>query len=174
MPGKNGAMDTASPAPGERLLPAHARLDFALATLDDAERLVALRIEAMRDSLERIGRFDPQRARERFLSGFEPERTWHVLHGDERIGFYVLKPRDGEWWLDHLYLRPAWQGKGIGAAVLARVFAEVDAIGASLSVGALRGSDANRFYARHGFAPVSTDEFDIYYRRAAPVPAAAP
>jgi len=33
----------------------------------DAEDLVQLRILAMRESLERIGRFDPQRARDRFL-----------------------------------------------------------------------------------------------------------
>ena len=167
-------MDTAAPPSSERRQPPPARLGFAPAALDDAEHLVDLRIEALRASLERIGRFDAQRARDRFLSGFEPARTWHLLHGAERIGFYVLKPRDGEWWLDHLYLRTAWQGRGIGGAVLARVFAEVDAIGAPLNVGALRGSDANRFYARHGFVHVRTEAFDIYYRRAAAAPAPAP
>jgi GNAT superfamily N-acetyltransferase len=144
------------------------RLGFALATHDDAEHLVALRIDAMRDSLERVGRFDPQRARDRFLTGFEPARTWHVLLDGERIGFYVLKSRDGQWRLEHLYLRPGHQGRGIGAAVLGRVFAEVDAIGADLYVGALRGSDANRFYQRHGFVAVRDEAFDTCYLRAAP------
>ncbi len=52
---------------------------FEPASADDAEALVTIRIAAMRESLERIGRFDPQRARDRFLSGFEPALTRHVL-----------------------------------------------------------------------------------------------
>lgn len=34
---------------------------------EDSEELVQLRIDAMRESLERIGRFDAQRARARFV-----------------------------------------------------------------------------------------------------------
>jgi hypothetical protein len=41
------------------LTPAHA---------EDFEALLALRVTAMRESLERIGRFDPGRARARFLT----------------------------------------------------------------------------------------------------------
>ncbi|RQT13111.1 hypothetical protein [Burkholderia contaminans] len=32
--------------------------------------------------------------------------------------------------------------------------------------GALRGSDSNRFYARHGFVQADEAEWDIYYMRA--------
>ena len=41
-------------------------LALSAAIAGDAEDLVGLRILAMRESLERIGRFDPARARERF------------------------------------------------------------------------------------------------------------
>ena len=54
---------------------------------------------------------------------------------------------------------------GIGAAVLARVVAEADAQGLPVRVGALRGSDSNRFYLRHGFRLVEQGEFDNYYIR---------
>ena len=40
-------------------------IGFARAEEADAEALVALRIVAMRESLERLGRFDPVRSRER-------------------------------------------------------------------------------------------------------------
>ena len=133
----------------------------------DAEALVALRIEAMRESLQRVGRFDAARARERFLSGFSPQHTRHVVSGGERVGFVVVKPHAQGLLLDHLYVSPPHQGRGIGAAVLAQVFAEADAAGAALRVGALRGSDSNRFYARHGFALVEQAEFDNYYERPA-------
>jgi GNAT superfamily N-acetyltransferase len=126
---------------------------------------VAIRIAAMRESLERLGRFDPQRARDRFLAGFDPAATRHVVVDGERVGFVVVKPDGDGLLLDHLYLRPDRQGRGIGAAVLADVFAHADACGARVRVGALRGSDANRFYARHGFEPDGESEWDCHYLR---------
>jgi diamine N-acetyltransferase len=141
------------------------QVTFAAAEASDLDALVALRIEAMRESLERVGRFDPVRARERFAAGFAPEHTRHVLADGKRVGFVVVKPQEGGLLLDHLYIQPAAQGAGIGAAVLARVFAEADAKALPLRVGALRESAANRFYARHGFALVEQAEFDNYYVR---------
>jgi GNAT superfamily N-acetyltransferase len=131
----------------------------------DFEELVALRIDAMRESLERIGRFDPIRARERFRAGFSSLHTRHVVADGRRLGFVVVKPANGQLLLDHLYIRPGNQGKGIGAAVLAQVFKEADALSLPLRVGALRGSDANRFYQRHGFEFLAEEEWDIYYLR---------
>ncbi len=133
----------------------------------DLDGLVALRVEAMRDSLERLGRFDPVRAGERLRSGFVPAATRHILAAGERVGFVVVKPQDGGLLLDHLYVRPAFQGRGIGARVLAMVFAEADALGLAIHVGALKQSGSNRFYLRNGFTEVSTGEWDIYYVRGA-------
>ena len=131
----------------------------------DAEALVALRIEAMRESLEHIGRFDPVRARERFLSSFSPEHTRHIeVHGS-RVGFVVVKPHENGLLLDHLYVTPLYQNQGIGAAVLRQVFAEADAKVVQLRVGALHGSRSNAFYIRHGFAFVEQAEWDNYYIR---------
>ncbi|UTH76581.1 GNAT family N-acetyltransferase [Chromobacterium sp. IIBBL 290-4] len=140
-------------------------IHFEPAREQDAEALVSLRIEAMRPSLERIGRFDPLRARARFLDGFVPPCARHIVCDGERVGFVVVKEGVGEWLLDHLYIRPDRQGQGIGHAVLQSLFAEADAAGRPLRVGALRGSDSNRFYVRHGFKPVGESEFDIYYLR---------
>ena len=130
---------------------------------DDAEQLVALRIAAMRDSLARIGRFDPQRARERFLSGYSPAHTRHIEAGGQRVGFVVARLKAEGLLLDHLYIRPGSQGQGIGAIVLARIIDEARLQGMPLRVGALRGSDSNRFYQRHGFKLVAQEEFDNCY-----------
>src|SRR5262245_58526885 len=138
-------------------------ITFSAATVADGRALAELRVEAMRDSLERIGRFDPMRARERFLSGFSPEHTRHIELNGERIGFFVVRPQGQGLLLDHLYIHPRHQSKGIGAAVLAQVLAEADATGLQVRVGALRGSESNRFYARHGFVQVEQGEFDNYY-----------
>jgi len=134
---------------------------------DESEELVRLRIEAMRDSLERIGRFDATRARERFLSSFVPEHTSHIVLDGERVGFLAVKTTADGLSLEHLYVRPEHQGRGIGASVLRILFAEADSKALPLRVGALRDSDSNRFYQRHGFVRVGESEWDIYYVRPA-------
>ena len=148
-----------------------ARVSFEPAAEADAHALAELRVAAMRASLEHIGRFDPQRARTRFLDTWRADHTRHVVVDGLRVGCVVVRPIEGGLLLDHLYVRPGLQGRGIGAAVLADVFARADALGCGLRVGALRDSDANRFYARHGFQLVERGEWDNYYRRP-PSPAA--
>lgn len=144
------------------------RITFCTPAQDEGPALAELRVAAMRDSLERIGRFDPVRARERFLQGFSAAHTRHIEVDGERVGFFVVRPHEQGLFLDHLYLRPGRQGQGTGAAVLAHVFADADAAGLALHVGALRDSDSNRFYLRHGFVLVEQQEFDnLYVRRPA-------
>src|SRR4051812_7120413 len=99
--------------------PPRTRVSFGAVTADDFEELLALRMEAMRDSLERVGRFDPGRARERFRASFAPAFTRHVLAGDVRVGFVAVRPEGTGLLLDHLYIRPNQQRRGIGSAILA-------------------------------------------------------
>lgn len=122
----------------------------------------------MRESLERIGRFDPIRARERFLSNFIPALTRHVVAdsaGRPRVGFVVIRPQGDHLLLEHLYFRQRYQGQGFGTAVLNQVFVDADRQSMDVRVGALKDSDANRFYARHGFVLVEQSEWDLYYVR---------
>ena len=119
----------------------------------------------MRESLERVGRFDPVRARQRFLSSFLAEHTRAIVLEGQTVGFFVVRPRGQTLFLDHLYVSPAHQNQGIGLAVLQTVFANADEEGRAVRVGALRGSDSNRFYARHGFELLEEAEFDNHYLR---------
>lgn len=132
----------------------------------DLETLVAIRIEAMRESLERVGRFDPKRARDRFVDGFDANSTRRVEVCGDLVGFVVIKDDHRELLLEHLYVVPSAQGQGIGSEVLVQIFRKADEDGRSIRVGALRESDSNRFYIRHGFEFVESGEFDNYYVRA--------
>lgn len=141
-------------------------LTYASTTHDDVEALISIRIAAMRESLERIGRFDPQRARARFLASFDPAYCKFIVADGATVGFFLAKPDAAFVTLEHLYILPAHQGKGIGAAVLASVVADAEARALPVKVGALRESASNRFYQRHGFRKVDEAEWDIYYVRA--------
>lgn len=141
------------------------------AAANDFEALLHIRIEGMRESLQRIGRFDPARARQRFLDGFDPACTRRIEVAGELIGFVVFKRRAEDFLLDHLYLLPKGQGAGIGSEVLACLFEEADALRLPIRVGALKESASNRFYLRHGFQFVESGEFDNYYVRPSSSPA---
>ncbi|CAM2158848.1 GNAT family N-acetyltransferase [Paraburkholderia tropica] len=140
-------------------------LAFPVTTESDADILVSIRIASMRESLERIGRFDPQRARERFLASFDPALCCFIEIDGIQAGFILVRPQQDHWLLDHLYILPEHQGRGIGAAVLQDVFKRADAQRMPIRLGALRGSDSNRFYQRHGFVQTDEAEWDIYYVR---------
>lgn len=139
-------------------------------SVDDFEALLALRLRAMRESLQRLGRYDEQRMRERLAAGFDPGATQHIVVDGRRVGFVVLKTLRHALRLDHLYIDPDFQRRGIGHAVLAAICADADARQLPVELVALKGSDANRFYLRHGFAAVGEGEWDIDYRRQPLVP----
>ena len=123
-----------------------------------------LRIRAMRESLERVGRFDPQRSRERLAAGFQSEHMRHICRGSERIGFLTLLPEAEYFNLQHLYVDPDAQGEGVGAWAMAWVQSQ----GRDVRLSALKQSGANAFYLRHGFVQTGEEEFDIQYCWSAP------
>lgn len=155
--------------------------EFDPVTEADFEALLALRIRAMRASLERLGRFDPQRAAQRFRSTFRPADTRRIWVrsqvrsrvrsrvGGEAAGCVGFWCEPGAMRIEHFYIDAAYQRRGLGAAVLGRLFHEAMPAVTCFRVGALRGSDANRFYERHGFVRVSESEWDIDYERPGPL-----
>ena len=134
-------------------------------TQNDAEELVSLRIAAMRESLERIGRFSPERARSRFLDTFDPKQTRHIVVDGQRIGFVMIRPNEEGLYLDHLYIHPDFQNRGLGSQALKIILKEADEANQSVKVGALKESASNRFYRAHGFEPAEEGEWDNYYIR---------
>lgn len=132
----------------------------------DFEAMAELRALALQESLERLGRFNPARVRERLRGAFVPACMRHIAHGGERIGYLTLIPHAtlAQARLHHLYICPGYQGRGAGAWALEWVKAQGRARAQDITLGALRGSDANRFYLRHGFQLVEEQEFDLEYR----------
>jgi len=141
------------------------RVAFSDVNATDFDELAELRITAMRDSLERVGRFDPERARERLRNSFHPEHTEFVLLNGHRKGFYTFRPAHDAFHLDHLYIDPSCQSQGIGSYVIRHLLTRSDELEMPVHLGALRDSPSNMFYKRHGFVQTAEDDFDIYYVR---------
>lgn len=142
-------------------------LEFVLANENDFDHLVELRIDAMRESLEKVGRFDRQRSRDRFQTSFVANETTKIFDDNVLVGFYAYAENPDHIFLSHLYVVPAYQSKGIGAAAMSRVIEVSNRLKLPIRLGALKESRSNDFYKSLDFKVVSEDEWDIHYERAA-------
>ncbi|WP_235021842.1 GNAT family N-acetyltransferase [Rathayibacter sp. VKM Ac-2754] len=117
----------------------------------DADWIAELRAVVMRPDLERLDRYDADRVRRRFTDGYRPEHTRIVELDGVSVGCIAARVEEDAVWIEHFYLDPSVQGRGIGGAVLRRVMAE-EALGdRPFRLDVLRGSAARRLYERHGF-----------------------
>ncbi|WP_429950734.1 GNAT family N-acetyltransferase [Comamonas sediminis] len=142
-------------------------LSFAPVDASDFESLFALRVAAMRPSLERLGIFNMDHARKRFQRQFEPQYMQHICvddgagEGPQRAGLLTLVPYDdGRLKLQHLYLLPAWHNRRIGDWALQQVQTQARRVWLEV----LNQSDAIRFYERHGFVQTGGDPIDLLYQ----------
>lgn len=142
--------------------------DWELRPAEDAdvEQIAELRAVTLRPDLERLGRFDPDRVRQRLRNGFVAEHTWVIEVEGELAGCVALRPDVDAHWLEHFYLDPRLQGKGIGSAVLGRLLERCDREHLVVRVNVLHGSRARWLYERHGFTVVTETPVDIFMLRA--------
>jgi putative acetyltransferase len=96
---------------------------------------------------------------------FPASTIWLAEDEGRLIGFAVLKQD----WLDHLYVDPAWHGRGIGLALLTAVREDAE----ELNLWTFQANgQARRFYERHGFRLVELTDGsgneertpDVHYR----------
>ncbi|MEU9618630.1 MULTISPECIES: GNAT family N-acetyltransferase [unclassified Streptomyces] len=132
---------------------------------EDVEALAELRATVMRPDLERLGRYDEHRVRQRLRDNYAPEHTSVVVVDGEFAGCVTLRPVEDGWWLENFCLSPAVQGRGIGTAVLRSLLARADEEGAAVRLDVLQGSAARALYERHGFTEERQDPIDVFMVR---------
>ncbi|MFC0506627.1 GNAT family N-acetyltransferase [Micromonospora costi] len=135
------------------------------ASTADVETVAELRAVALRADLERLGRYDERRVRQRLRDGFAPEHTWVIEVGDAFAGCVSLRPAADAHWLEHFYLATRLQGSGIGTAVLRVLLDGCDRDGTVVRLNVLQGSRARRLYERHGFTLEAEDPVDVFMVR---------
>ncbi|MET9438121.1 GNAT family N-acetyltransferase [Streptomyces sp. NPDC006551] len=131
----------------------------------DVEPIAELRAEVLRPDLERLGRFDEHRVRQRLRDSFSPRHTSVILADGAFAGCVTLRPAEEGLWLEHFYLAPPLQGRGLGSAVLRTLLTRTDADAVPVRLNVLQGSAARRLYERHGFTVDTQDPIDVYMTR---------
>ncbi|MEV0221820.1 GNAT family N-acetyltransferase [Streptomyces sp. NPDC050704] len=133
----------------------------------DVEVIAELRATVMRTDLERLGRYDEHRVRQRLRDSFSARHTSVIMVDGELAGCVTLRPADGGQLLEHFYLAPHHQGRGLGSAVLRTLLESADAHGTTIRLNVLQGSAARRLYERHGFVVELQDPIDVFMVRPA-------
>ena len=132
------------------------------------EPLLALRIEVMREHLERVFRYEPERARRIFREHFDEPGMRLILTGEDLAGCVGFRIGAEEIKLDSFYLQRQHHNTGLATTILKVLLAEADALRRPIRLEVLTGSKADRFYLRHGFVKLSEDAIEGEYER--PVP----
>lgn len=132
---------------------------------EDFEPLLDLSIRVLRADLERLDRFMLSRRRGRMRAVFDAGELRVIEHDGERAGCIGLAPAADHLVLHSVYLEPAFQGRGLGAAAVAAALDGAPDLPIRIEV--LRESPAHGFWERLGFRRVGERGVDWLYERPA-------
>jgi GNAT superfamily N-acetyltransferase len=123
------------------------------ATSDDAAFALHVTEACMRVYAERAwGRWDAEMAK----ADFDPAFDEVIQLAGRDIGLIGVERRPDGWFLDKLYLLPAYQNQGIGGHLLQRLIDAASAAEVVLRLTVLDVNPARCFYERHGFIVTHT------------------
>lgn len=117
----------------------------------------------MREHLERLGRFDPERRRARMRRQFDAGILRIIEQQGRLAGCIGVEARAEAVEIHSLFLDTHAQRRGLGEAVFRAVLAEHP--GRVFRLEVLKRSPARRFWERQGFVLAGEAEFDLILER---------
>jgi ribosomal protein S18 acetylase RimI-like enzyme len=118
---------------------------------DDAGEIARIHIDARREAMPDLARAHTDAETLAWFATVVGDRpsAWWVARLQGRIVGYLRLDRDG---IDHLYVLPAWQGRGVGTMLLEKAKA-LRPDGLALFT-FQKNTKARAFYESHGFRAV--------------------
>jgi GNAT superfamily N-acetyltransferase len=143
-------------------------VDYALrqALAADARFLYALNRQTMRDYVCRTwGGWNEKFQAKYFAEQFDAAANQLIVVDDQPIGVLSVMREPGRFFIRALEILPAWQGRGIGTAIVVALLAEARDRGLPLELQVLKvNAGAHRLYERLGFQPTGETTTHIRMR----------
>lgn len=129
------------------------------ATADDYAFLYALHVTTMREYVEQIWEWHDAWQEEYFARKFHPAAHQVIVVDGRDAGTLVVEWRPDEVYVALIELLPAYQGRGIGSALLHSLIAEAHGRGLPVTLHVLKpNTPARRLYERLGFRVAGDEE----------------
>lgn len=126
-----------------------AEITLTPADEDQYSFAIELYLLTMRPYSEALIPWDEDKQRESFNAQWKVSDVEVLHHFGERVGWLQIEEAPSQLWLQHFYIVPERQKRGIGGVVLEQVIAR--ARGRAIVLGVLKNNPARRLYERHGF-----------------------
>jgi ribosomal protein S18 acetylase RimI-like enzyme len=122
------------------------------ATTEDYDLARKWHHEGFRDVVIRqFGTWDEARQDGFFADAWAPEATEIIIADGVECGYCVVELRDNAMHLVDLVISPAYQGLGIGTAILTNLQHQAATMGVPIHLRVLHANRAKELYARRGF-----------------------
>ncbi|HEY4300522.1 MAG TPA: GNAT family N-acetyltransferase [Candidatus Didemnitutus sp.] len=132
---------------------------------EDCEWLFALKCATMQSYVKEVFGWDEADQRERFEEAFDPAAKRIIRIDGNDVGMVEVRDRDEHRYLAQLEILPAFQNRGLGAAVVADVIAEATRDRRHVELQVLRPNPARRLYERLGFVVFGETSTHFLMRR---------
>lgn len=137
---------------------------------EDYDFLYTLNRTALRVYVEPIWGWHEEWQQEYFRRKYNPQARQIIQVGGVDAGVVVVERRADEVYLALIELLPAFQGRGIGTAVVEALKRSAHAAGQPVTLHVLRtNTPARRLYERLGFSVVAEEEARLQMRCSPPI-----
>ena len=135
------------------------------ATNNDHDFVFRLNVATMKDYVRQTwGRWNQAEQTARFSANFDPSSNRIIVADGEDVGVLRLEMRNTEIFLASILIMPAYQGRGLGTAVVKDVLIQGKRMGLPVKLQVLKVNPARRLYERLGFAVIG--ETETHYQMA--------
>jgi ribosomal protein S18 acetylase RimI-like enzyme len=106
--------------------------------------------------------------RAKFAEFYDEQSTSVIVVDGRDAGWLTILRGAGHVELEHLYLQPSAQGRGVGTAIIRNLIAEAEARSEAVRLSTARINPARRLYERLGFTVVDEDQYKVYMTKEPP------
>ncbi|PST92014.1 N-acetyltransferase [Photobacterium jeanii] len=133
-----------------------------LATDDDYEFLFELKKQAEYEPIKAVFGWDETVQRRIHAEEWFEERPWIIEQNGVRIGSFLIQDQGEHFYFCRFFILPAYQGKGIGSAILHHAIARAKKAQKPITLSYLQGNRVGELYLRHGFVHTGEDKLFVY------------
>jgi ribosomal protein S18 acetylase RimI-like enzyme len=138
------------------------RVEYRPALDTDIDFLYALHVATMKEYVDKVWGWDDRFQESIFRKNYVPPQIQIIALDGKDIGMLSVEERDDDIFLRVIEIHPAYQRKGLGAAIVQRIIADATLKMKPVFLQVLKVNPAKQLYERLGFSVI--EETKTHYK----------